>query len=309
MEKGKTKLTRDLLEIRNRYRRTINDLELFIGDIMTVSKDMIQFIKADPNSKKYATYLSKILKNVQSMNELINKIYNNKNMVNPEPIYVDNSLEKILNEMQSMPRFASIKIIKEFNAADIRVVIDRTEFEELVKHVINNAQEAIESGNGKITVRTTYQTEKKKVRIEIEDNGVGVSPSIRPHIFSRYFTSKEGKEGMGLAVVSETVQSYNGTVDVESGGDKKGALFTVILPENIDLYDEVKYYTNKFYYSKMVENFIKKYLLGWSAEKLDLLLEGMYKLDPGYKCLSKDQVANLLAKKKEYYLGRTKQKF
>jgi signal transduction histidine kinase len=305
MQESKPRVTRDIIDLRNRFRRTITDLETFSGDIMSASREMIQFIKVDPNSKKYGVYLSKILKNIQSMNEVIVKIYANRHAINPEPIYVDNALQHILNERREKPEFATLKLVEEYNAPDIRTVMDRVEFEEMMTHLIKNAQEAV-NGDGRITLRTHYQAEKKLVRIEVADNGCGITSGIRPHIFSRHFTTKEGREGLGLAIVNDTVQAYGGTVDAESGGEKRGAVFTVVLPENLDLYDEVRYYTNKFYYSGKVDAFVQKFLLGFSDDKVAQFVNELCQLEPGYKCLSREQINTLLSKKKEYFLGRSK---
>jgi len=307
MNKDKhVKVTRDLLDLRNRYRRTINDLESSIGEIMSVGGEMVKVIKNDPNFKKYATYLTKILKNMQSMHEMINKIYSNKSMINPEPIYVDKSIEYIVNEKKSLPQFSHIGFDQEYKASDVKMVIDRTEFEEMIKHILNNAQEAI-NGNGKITVKTSSLKENKQIRIDIVDNGCGITNTIRPHIFTRYFTTKEGKEGIGLTVAHDTIQAYNGSIDVESRGEGQGCVTTIIMPENLELYDEVKYYKTKFYFSKRVEKFVKEHLLGWGDDKVSELLEHLVKLDPGYQCLTKEQVNILLNQKKTYFLGRAKQ--
>lgn len=301
-----TKVTKDGIDLKNRYRRTMTDLQSSISDIMSVSREMVQFIKVDPNAKKYGIHLSKILKTVQGMSDVINKIYVNKNMLNPEPVYVDKALEYILKERRGLAAYAKITVIEEYGAPQIKVVIDRTEFLELVKHALSNAQEAV-AGGGDFTVRTIYQAEHKLIRIEIEDTGCGVSQSIRPHIFSKFFTTKEGKEGLGLTIINDTVQKYGGSLDLESSGEGKGALVTIILPENHDLFDEVNYYKKKFYYSGRVDAFVQKFMLGWGDDKVDALLAALCQVEAGYKCLGRDAVNDLLKQKKDFFLGRRKQ--
>jgi len=49
----------------------------------------------------------------------------------------------------------------------------------------------------------------------VRDQGPGVDPAIRPHIFERFRHGAQGGSGLGLALVREIVDRHRGSVSVE----------------------------------------------------------------------------------------------
>jgi signal transduction histidine kinase len=72
---------------------------------------------------------------------------------------------------------------------------------------------------------------KDSVRLEVEDNGPGVSESVRERLFEPFVTTKEiGKgTGLGLAVCRGLVEAVGGSIRAERGTDD-GARFVLELP-------------------------------------------------------------------------------
>src|SRR5450432_645674 len=94
-------------------------------------------------------------------------------------------------------------------------------------NLIDNAIDAM-GGAGELRVRT-YR-EDSCVVVEIGDNGPGISPEIRSHIFEQFFTTKGVGEGTGLGLdrVRRIVKKHRGTIQVNSKpGDTR---FQVWLP-------------------------------------------------------------------------------
>jgi len=97
-------------------------------------------------------------------------------------------------------------------------------------NLINNAAQAIESGQGVIQL-TTRRHDAEHVAVEVQDNGKGIPPEILPKIFDPFFTTKEvGKgTGLGLSIVYKIVEQHGGSVKVDSKVGV-GTRFTVVLP-------------------------------------------------------------------------------
>lgn len=71
--------------------------------------------------------------------------------------------------------------------------------------------------------------------VSVEDKGIGISKDFLPMVFERFRQDVTGPDrngglGLGLAIVRNLVELHGGTVSVESGGENKGAEFTVRLP-------------------------------------------------------------------------------
>ncbi len=104
---------------------------------------------------------------------------------------------------------------------------------QVVLNLIINAFEALPEerspADNRIVVRLSRAGEN--VRLEVEDNGVGIAPDARARLFEPFFTTRAGRggSGLGLAVVHDIVSRSGGTIEVVSEPGR-GALFRVELP-------------------------------------------------------------------------------
>jgi two-component system NtrC family sensor kinase len=105
-----------------------------------------------------------------------------------------------------------------------KVYANFTEVEQVTLNFVINAQQAIESAGrtkGRILIRVVDAG--KKVRLEVQDDGPGVTPEDEPKLFQPFFTTKPvGKgTGLGLSVSYGIIESYGGVIgyrDNEWGG-------------------------------------------------------------------------------------------
>jgi hypothetical protein len=60
------------------------------------------------------------------------------------------------------------------------------------------------------------------VRVEVEDNGIGISESALPYVFERFYradasrNSKQGGSGLGLAIARRIIEEHGGSIRAES---------------------------------------------------------------------------------------------
>jgi PAS domain S-box-containing protein len=115
---------------------------------------------------------------------------------------------------------------------------DEGQISQVIENIIINADQSMPEG-GTITVQCdnivvdTHELqllkEARYIRISITDHGPGISDEIRKKIFDPYFSTKEGKSGLGLATSYSIIKKHGGQLTVESEPDG-GASFHVYLP-------------------------------------------------------------------------------
>lgn len=96
----------------------------------------------------------------------------------------------------------------------VRIAMDPIHFRQILWNLLLNAAEAIPD-QGKIHIRMQNQ-QNKYVEIRIADTGHGISPEHINLIFNPFFTTKPAGTGLGLAVVHRLLETYGGSMDVES---------------------------------------------------------------------------------------------
>jgi two-component system phosphate regulon sensor histidine kinase PhoR len=101
----------------------------------------------------------------------------------------------------------------------------------ILKNLVDNAIKFTPSGS----IRLTAWTEEGNVLIEIEDEGIGIPPTAMNNLFKRFYRTETAVEygiagtGLGLYMVKQTLQNYNGKIEVSSQVGK-GTTFLVRLP-------------------------------------------------------------------------------
>jgi len=136
-----------------------------------------------------------------------------------KPEELDNILDKPLRILQTEAEKNDIEIIKQFDDNLPLVKMNKSQIENLLINLIDNAIKYNEQG-GKIFIRA-YE-KNNKVYIEVEDTGLGIPQEDQERIFERFYRvdkarSKEvGGTGIGLSIVKHIVKGHESEIDVKS---------------------------------------------------------------------------------------------
>ncbi len=127
-------------------------------------------------------------------------------------------------------RLRGIEVIKDYHEVP-PVPARPSQLGQVWTNLLVNAADVLDPGTGVITI-TTSLTSDDAVRVEIIDNGPGISEDIRERIFEPRFTTKQGTVrygmGLGLALTRTLIDSHGGTISVNSQPGRTA--FAVELP-------------------------------------------------------------------------------
>lgn len=119
----------------------------------------------------------------------------------------------------------------EISAVQINLYGERDRFVQVWQNLIDNAAKFM-GEQTEPTIRIGAETKDKEVTFFVCDNGVGIDPRYHEKIF-RLFEKLDAHvagTGLGLALVKRVVESYGGTICVESRGIGSGTCFLFTLP-------------------------------------------------------------------------------
>lgn len=179
-----------------------------------------------------------ISQEVEGMKDLLNEFLRFSRMPTPDP--KPTSLHKIIDDIliSYSEHDKNIQIKKNLDPNLAQLTIDPEQIRRVLINLFENATDAIDEG-GVIQITTKILDEKKWVRIEFSDNGVGISSADREKLFLPHFTTKKRGTGLGLAIVNRIIIDHNGTIKVQDNYPK-GTTFIMDLP-----YSQTTLKTNK----------------------------------------------------------------
>ncbi|MFZ0614770.1 MAG: ATP-binding protein [Desulfobacterales bacterium] len=106
--------------------------------------------------------------------------------------------------------------------------LDRKQIKQAMINLLENAIAAIK-GRGEIAITLTHDSILNRVRIEVADNGPGISDADKTRLFEPNFSTKKAGMGLGLTIVSTIVGDHNGVISVQDH-QPTGAKFVIEIP-------------------------------------------------------------------------------
>ena len=116
--------------------------------------------------------------------------------------------------------------------------VDIELFERAVANLIDNALKFTPSGGHiRLSIAPTQEPDAR-LRISVADDGAGIAPEDQPHLFDRFYQSRQsvapakgdGGKGLGLAIVQRIAELHEGAVEVVSHPGQ-GTCITLLLPQ------------------------------------------------------------------------------
>ncbi len=188
-------------------------------------------------------YLEKIGESARHLLGLINdildmsRIESGKMELTPAPVRV----KDLLNECAEMIRIrmndSKLHFIVDLEKiGDDVVMCDKLRFSQIIINLLSNACKfTYEDGSVFLEGRTLERGENIVYEIRVKDTGIGMSEEFCEHIWEAYsrenteYVQKTQGTGLGMAIVKNTVNLMNGTIELKSKPGE-GSEFTIILP-------------------------------------------------------------------------------
>ncbi len=159
----------------------------------------------------------------------------------PAPVSLFALLDKMVElaasdyDLKKKYDFKGIEIERRYDAATPAILCDPGKLQQVFLNILKNGAQAMsekkyEEGGPKFILRIGPVDDV--IRVEIEDNGVGMEERVRKRVFEPFFTTKEVGVGTGLGLSVSyfiIVDSLGGALRVASEPGR-GSVFTIDLP-------------------------------------------------------------------------------
>jgi len=163
----------------------------------------------------------------------MSRVNTGKLTVNRVPLVLSEAVQPAVNWAISEARERGIRLFAEGLDEPLTVDGDATRIEQIAWNLLSNAIKFSRAGG---TIRVRLREQSGQAVFEVSDNGRGISAEFLPHVFHMFKQADsatrrgEGGLGIGLAMVKSLTELHGGQVELNSGGEGRGATFRVMLP-------------------------------------------------------------------------------
>ena len=182
----------------------------------------------------------------RQLNNLFNDLENIKEIIHlqqsyaggqrlEEEISLPDLLEDAIRIESASPEESDIKIRRNFNSLPT-IRSGRHRLLLILINLLSNARESLQAcDKNEKEIRLYLDTSRTRagvtIQIRVEDNGQGIRPEILDKIFSSGYSGRDGGRGYGLHNAANAATELGGTLTAYSEGPKRGAQFTLTLPD------------------------------------------------------------------------------
>lgn len=154
--------------------------------------------------------------------EILNEYVNVKNNNPLEMIEIETIFSEIIADIE--PRLEKLGInISTFINYNCKILGNRARLKRTFYEVIKNAKESfdkVNNDNKKINIIVTKEKNVDKIKINIIDNGIGMTKEQLENIFEPFVGYNENAPGLGLSIVSRIIKDHHGVIKISSELDE-----------------------------------------------------------------------------------------
>ncbi|MCK4790148.1 MAG: HAMP domain-containing protein [Desulfobacteraceae bacterium] len=185
------------------------------------AKEFIKIIEA--NSDRLVRLIEDLLD--------LSKIESGKADMNLRPCSLYPIVKKVVSQVEDQSKKRSISIENKINSRIPDALADETFITQVFLNLIDNAVKYTEE-NGAVSV--TAAEEREFIKVNVSDNGIGISEKDLPRVFERFYCVDKARSrqmrgtGLGLSIVKHIVEEHGGQVAVKSVlGQGSTFIFTI----------------------------------------------------------------------------------
>ena len=230
----------------------IANVSALAGMLEEHSRELADFLAHDPKGQHVVPYLAKLGSHLeeerrvmlQELALLTGHIGHIKEIVATQQNYAKVSglvevvslpsvVEDAIRIVEPGLATSGIHLERDYETVPL-VAVDTHSVLQILLNLLRNAKQAVNDSNHqekRIRVHI-HRCGEERIRIAVEDSGVGLAPKNLTRIFSHGFTTKRDGHGFGLHSGANTARQLGGSLWAESKGLGYGATFILELPLN-----------------------------------------------------------------------------
>jgi signal transduction histidine kinase len=199
-----------------------------LANISTRAQALLAEEKHPERRKKLATIVAQALRAHEMISDLM--LFAKPPPLDLADVRVADLIATVVAECRTDACDQKTDISASVEPADLVLRGDSTQLSAALKALIRNALEALSEG-GAIQINATGDAEA--TNLCVTDNGSGIPPHVREHLFDPFYSGREAGRGLGFGLPKcwRVAELHGGHVEVESAPGA-GTTFRLVLPRD-----------------------------------------------------------------------------
>ncbi len=146
-------------------------------------------------------------------------------------VSLNNAIQALVTRFEASAQAKGLTLQATYPQQTLHVLANPADLDRMIGNLLSNAIKYTSAGQVRILLEKAGNT----ARIVVSDTGIGIPEDAMPHLFEEFFRAEnaralpESGTGLGLTIVKDLVERYNGRLSVESV-EGEGTTFSVTLP-------------------------------------------------------------------------------
>ncbi len=190
--------------------------------------------KSTRNSSKADELRAISLEQIRYMEEILSDMltYSRPDALKPEWLTVEKVMDMAIGLAQRKIDETGVELITNYQPGLPTLHGDATKLRQIFSNLLANAAQATENcEKPEVTVDVMLDLGDTGtgIRIEIRDNGCGITPKDQERLFEPFFTTRAQGTGLGLAIVKRMVEQHQGSIELLANKEG-GTCASIVLP-------------------------------------------------------------------------------
>jgi len=199
-----------------------------IRNPLTGIKGLVNLLSEEYKDKKAQFYFEVIQNEVNRINDIVSELLVlGRPSVHTLKIYDANEIMKEIEPIiRSEANYMEIQLDINFTTSPLPIACVKNQLKQVILNLTKNSLHAMKDGG---LLKITLQQQNNACLLSVEDNGVGIPREALKQVFNPFFTMKKDGSGIGLTVCKRIIDSYGGTISIESN-EGKGTKVDISIP-------------------------------------------------------------------------------
>lgn len=227
---------RELNELKSRFvTMASHEFRTPLSTILSSASLMEKYNEEGEMAEKRLKHITRIKNSVNNLTGILNdflslsKLEEGQIFFNPSPMDIVKLAEEVLEETESIAKTGqSVKYQHEGNIRNAN--FDKQVIKLILTNLLSNA---IKYSPENKEILFTTRTDREKLQVEVQDQGIGIPEKDLEHLFTRFFRAKNATNiqgtGLGLNIVKRYLDLMGGTISCKSELNR-GTTFYITIP-------------------------------------------------------------------------------